>query len=228
MRNNDDVRIIIVAGGTGSRFGGDCPKQYCELAGRPVVMHTIEAFRRSVPRGEIVLVISESMQRLWNSLCEEHGFRSPRVVYGGSTRWESVKNGLDTLMGLTPSTVVLVHDAARPIVSADMVERVIDGARESDGAIPVVPVTDSLRVVGDGGSSAVDRGRFRAVQTPQGFPAMKLKEAYGQAYSATFTDDASVMESAGYDNLTLVDGDIRTMKITNPNDIKIAELILNS
>ncbi|MEE0978038.1 MAG: 2-C-methyl-D-erythritol 4-phosphate cytidylyltransferase [Muribaculaceae bacterium] len=228
MRNNDDVRIIIVAGGTGSRFGGDCPKQYCQLAGRPVVMHTIDAFRRGVPSGEIVLVISEAMQGLWDSLCEEHRFESPRVVYGGSTRWESVKNGLETLMGLTPSTVVLVHDAARPIVSDDMVERVIAGARESDGAIPVVAVTDSLRIVGEGGSSSVDRGRFRAVQTPQGFPAMKLKEAYGQAYSASFTDDASVMESAGYDNLTLVEGDIRTMKITNPNDIKIAELILNS
>lgn len=222
-----EVKVIIVAGGKGSRFGSDCPKQYCLLRHRPVLMTTIESFRSALPHADIVVVISREMQQLWESLCREHGFDSPVICYGGATRWESVKNGLEAIADASPDTVVLVHDAARPVVPAGVIDRVIKGAVASDGAIPVVPVTDSLRRLTADGSESVDRSLFRAVQTPQGFTFGKLEQAYALPYSPLFTDDASVMEAAGFVDMTLVEGDIRCMKITNPHDIEIAELMLS-
>ncbi|MDE7154375.1 MAG: 2-C-methyl-D-erythritol 4-phosphate cytidylyltransferase [Muribaculaceae bacterium] len=221
-----DVKVIIVAAGKGSRFGADCPKQFCFLNGRPVLMTSIDSFRSALPAAKIVTVISREMQSLWEDLCREHNFISPEICYGGATRWESVSNGLKLLEGSASEAVVLVHDAARPILPAGVIHRVINGATESDGAIPVVPVTDSLRMLTADGSQSVDRSLFRAVQTPQGFTYGKLAQAYNLPYSPLFTDDASVMEAAGFHNIVLVEGDIRCMKITNPHDIEIAELML--
>lgn len=221
-----DIKIIIVAAGKGCRFGSDCPKQYCLMGGRPVLMTTIDSFRKALPEAEIVVVISPEMQSLWDTLCGDFAFNSPRTVYGGATRWESVKNGLMCFEATNPDDVVLVHDAARPIVPAEMIRRVVDAAKKHDGAIPVVPVTDSLRMTTEEGSVSVDRSLYKAVQTPQGFQYWKLLKAYGQPYSPVFTDDASVMEKAGFGDMALVEGDLRTMKITNPNDIKIAEMML--
>ena len=222
----EQVKVIIVAAGTGSRFGADCPKQYCLMNGRPVLMTTIDSLRAALPEAEIIVVISDKMQDFWESLCEQYGYKSPRIVFGGATRWESVRNGLSALCPAHQDAVVLVHDAARPLVPSDMIRRVVDGAADSDGAVPVIPVTDSLRKVIPGGSESVERSLYKAVQTPQGFPYGKLLSAYRQPYSPLFTDDASVMESAGYKDIKLVDGDRRAMKITNPDDIKIAELML--
>ena len=222
----NDVKVIIVAAGKGSRFGADCPKQYCLMNGRPVLMTNIDSFLNALPEAEIIVVVSPEMHPFWNTLCEEYGYYSPRIAYGGATRWESVRNGLAQIASCCSSTIVLVHDAARPIVPQEMISNVVEGARVADGAIPVVPVTDSLRELTEDGSVSVDRTLFRAVQTPQGFPLGKLAEAYSRPYSPLFTDDASVMESAGYSNIILVEGDRRTMKITNPYDIKIAELML--
>lgn len=219
------VRVIIVAAGRGSRFGSDLPKQYCLLAGKPVLMRTVEAFRRALPYAEILLVISKEMEALWIDLCREHGFSSPRLVYGGATRWESVKLAVEAI-NPDDADIVMVHDGARPIVSADMVGRLLSEMEHSAAAIPVVPVTDSLRIVMDGGSQAIDRAPLRAVQTPQAFAGSAIKQMYALPYSPMFTDDASVYEAAGFGSPALVPGSPSNLKITHPTDLAIAAALI--
>lgn len=219
---------IIVAGGTGSRFGADVPKQFCLLNGRPVLMHTIERLRESAPGSGIVLAINADYIDLWRSQCSEHGFDSPTIVAGGRTRWESVSRALAAVPA--EARVIAVHDAARPFVTAPVMHRLADAiAAGAQGAIPTVALTDSIRRLdGEARSHSVDRSQYRAVQTPQMFDAALLRKAYKAPYQSTFTDDASVMESAGYMHLTLVEGDPRNIKITHPADIDIASIYLCS
>lgn len=225
MKRN--ITNIIVAAGRGSRFGADRPKQFCMLESRPVLMHTIERLRDALPDSDIIVVINRDMESLWKELCAEYQFISPTIVYGGNSRWQSVKNALSTIAN-ADDRIVTVHDGARPIISSEMIHRIIRGVEDADGVIPVVPVTDSLRHVNtDGSSEAIDRSDFRAVQTPQAFRADRLIDAYSMPYSPSFTDDASVMEAAGYCNIRLVDGDTRNIKITNPADLEIASILLH-
>lgn len=222
------IYIIVVAAGTGSRFGSDVPKQFCLLDGRPVLMHTIDAFRKAIPAAGMTVIISAQERQRWDSLCDEYGFESPAIAYGGATRWESVKRGLESIPSSVPAgAVVLIHDGARPLVDAATIKRVAGASINTDGAIPAIPVSDSLRRLTDDGvrSEAVDRSDFRAVQTPQGFALWRLREAYTLPYEDTFTDDASVMAAAGFANIVLVEGSPDNIKITNPRDIAIAEAI---
>lgn len=214
---------IIVAAGSGSRFGAALPKQYCLMNGRPVLMHTIENMRVALPDSHIVLVLNKDFVDYWAELCEQYSFVSPRVVVGGDSRWQSVKNAVDTIP--REAEVITVHDGARPIVDRMMVERLIAALDGAPGAIPVVSVTDSLRRVNEQGSAPVDRSQYKAVQTPQAFHADKLVEAYSLPFNPTFTDDASVMAALGND-VALVEGDTYNIKITNPLDIEIAQLYL--
>jgi 2-C-methyl-D-erythritol 4-phosphate cytidylyltransferase len=217
------IHTIIVAAGTGSRFGADMPKQFCNMLGRPVLMHTIDAIRMATD-GDITLVLSHDMREFWAQLCEEHKFVSPTVVDGGATRWHSVKNAVDTLAEPAPD-IVLVHDGARPIVDGAMVQRLVTTAAEKGAAIPVIAVTDSLRVLPEKNANigaAVDRSLYRAVQTPQAFKTEILVKAYRQQYTPMFTDDASVVEMDG-NIVVMVEGDVHNIKITNPGDISIAE-----
>lgn len=214
---------IIVAAGSGSRFGAALPKQYCLMNGRPVLMHTIENMRVALPDSQIVLVLNKDFVDYWAELCEQYSFVSPRVVVGGDSRWQSVKNAVDTIP--REAEVITVHDGARPIVDRMMVERLIAALDDAPGAIPVVSVTDSLRRVNEQGSAPVDRSQYKAVQTPQAFHADKLVEAYSLPFNPTFTDDASVMAALGND-VALVEGDTYNIKITNPLDIEIAQLYL--
>lgn len=218
------IAVIIVAAGSGSRYGAALPKQFCLLEGRPVLMHTIDGLRRALPQARFVLVLSAAMTDYWQQLCDADGFASPPVVAGGATRWESVRNALPTV---ADSDIVLVHDGARPVVDAAMVARVVDGAVCAGAAIPVVTVTDSLRCRTPDGTRAVDRSRFVAVQTPQGFDTSVLEAAYAQPFSPAFTDDASVVEAYGHD-VTTVDGDVHNIKITNPGDIDVARIYMAS
>ncbi len=219
---------IIVAAGRGSRFGADRPKQFCMLGERPVLMHTIDRFRQALPDSQIILVLSKDMHPFWDELCETFCFSSPQIVYGGDSRWQSVKNAIDSIENITSDSIITIHDGARPLVNSAMIARVIAGVSECDGAIPVVPVTDSLRqVAADGTSAPIDRSSFRAVQTPQAFRAIHLTEAYALPFDDSFTDDASVMAAAGYTNIALVDGDTRNIKITNPSDIEIASILMH-
>jgi 2-C-methyl-D-erythritol 4-phosphate cytidylyltransferase len=192
----------------------------------PVLMHTIQAMRRALPSSSISIVLSPDSRQLWDDLCRQHHFDSPAIVDGGETRWHSVRNAIDAI----PSTfhgIILVHDGARPIAAPDMVRRVTDAAAQHAAAIPATPVTDSLRIIDDNGNSqAVERARYRAVQTPQAFDADILRQAYDLPFSSSFTDDASVVEALGQ-HVTIVDGDHRNIKITHSRDIDIAEIYLN-
>ena len=220
---------IIVAAGSGSRFGAPLPKQFCNLAdGRPVLMTTIERLRRADPEADMIVVLSEDMKDRWLDMCRACGFESPRIATGGATRWHSVRSALD-MVDTDSTDVITVHDGARPVVSREIVADVLAQVRNgSDGAIPAVAVTDSLRAVGpDGRSShAVDRTVFRAVQTPQAFRAASLIEAYRLDWRPEFTDDASVMEAAGFTDIVLTQGSPLNIKITHPGDIEIADLYL--
>lgn len=217
---------IIVAAGRGSRFGADRPKQFCNLCGRPVLMTTIDRIMECHASDDVLLVLSVDGMAIWKDLCETYRYSSPRIVLGGDSRWASVRNALAAIGG--DVEIVTVHDGARPLVTTAVVDRVVAAVDAGAyGAIPVVQVTDSLRMVcGDGDSKAVDRSVMRAVQTPQAFRVRELKEAYANPYEATYTDDASVMEAAGFKPLVLVDGDVDNIKITHSRDIAIASAII--
>lgn len=223
---SDSIYVIVVAAGCGSRFGSALPKQFCDLGGRPVLMHTIDRLRQALPEAGFIVVLNKGFIGFWEKSCEAHSFVSPRIVTGGETRWRSVKNALDEAVP-DDAGVVLVHDGARPVVDRRMVHRIVGAMSSCAGAVPVVPVNDSLRRLCDGGDSvAVDRNCLMAVQTPQAFDASILKEAYRQPYSVSFTDDASVVEAAGYSPIALVDGDPCNIKITNPRDLDVAAIYL--
>ena len=220
---------IIVAGGSGTRFGAQMPKQFIDLSGKPILMRTIEAFEEALGRGkhEIIVTLPADQMSLWHDLCERHAFAVlHRVVAGGQTRWHSVKNALDSISNAADVDVIAVHDGVRPLASVELIGRIFEAARRDGAAIPVVMLNDSVRQVDGDDSRALDRSSLRAVQTPQAFTAGLLLEAYSQPYEATFTDDASVVERAGH-RVTLVEGDPRNLKITRPMDLALAEYLLN-
>lgn len=221
------VSIIIVAAGSGARFGASIPKQFCLLGGRPVLMHTIDALRAASHDARLLLVLSPLEFERWSQLCHDYGFESPQVVSGGDSRAESVKNALDCI-DAGDDDIVMVHDGARPFPTKVIVEALTSVLADADGAIPVVPVTDSLRMIDDKGSRPADRSQYRAVQTPQAFRAALLKKAYDRNDLSAFTDDASLMESIDGCRLTLIDGNPTNIKITNPYDIAVAEAILKA
>ena len=217
---------IIVAGGSGTRFGAELPKQFLELGGRPVLMRTISAFGGGF--SDVIVTLPEGQMALWRELCERYGFAVPhRVVAGGETRWHSVKNALDSIGDISDVDIIAVHDGVRPLVTAEVISRTVDAARRDGAAIPVVMLNDSVRQVEKGASHALDRSTLRAVQTPQVFDARVLMAAYGQPFESTFTDDASVVERAGH-SVTLVEGDPQNLKITRPMDLALAEYLLNN
>lgn len=219
------VRVIIVAAGSGSRFGAGLPKQYCLLDGRPVLMRTIDAFRRAIPYADITIVINRDMEELWADLCHKCRFTSPSIAYGGSTRWESVKNAVQAISP-ADTDIIMVHDGARPIVEAEMVGRILQAMLTCEAAIPVVPVTDSLRIITADGSQAIDRAPLRAVQTPQAFRGAAIKAMYSLPYSPLFTDDASVYEASSRGALAIVPGSPSNLKITHPTDLLVAAALL--
>lgn len=223
------VYIIVVAGGSGRRFGTAMPKQYCRLGTMPVLCHTLTRLRHAVPGARIITVVSPDMRDFWLDMAKEHGIDPGMVTDGGTTRWESVKNAIDTLGDAPGDAIVLVHDGARPLVDADTVTGVIDAIAPGRSAVPVVPVTDSLRLVtADGTSRAVSRTDYRAVVTPQGFVLADLRRAYELPYDETFTDDASVMAAAGMTDTTLVESLPSNIKITNRGDLALASWYIDN
>ena len=215
---------IIVAGGSGTRFGAELPKQFLELGGKPVLMRTIEAFGDDAV--DVVVTLPADQMDFWREVCGRYAFAVPhRVVAGGKTRWHSVKNALDSIEGVADVDVIAVHDGVRPLATADLIHRVLEAARRDGAAIPVVTLNDSVRQVDGDASHALDRSSLRAVQTPQAFDARLLLEAYRQPFDPTFTDDASVVERAGH-GVTLVEGDPQNLKITRPMDLALAEYLL--
>lgn len=219
---------IIVAGGKGSRMNTALPKQFIDLCGRPVLMHTIDAFRSAVDDISIVLVLAEQEVERWNNLCRRNSFVSPEAIaYAGATRFHSVLNGL-SLIPSDADGLVAVHDGVRPLVSADMIRRSFDEAESHGAAVPVIPVVDSVRkVLTDGDSISLTRSELRAVQTPQTFSLSLLRQAYSQPFSEHFTDDASVVEASGA-KVALYSGEISNIKITHPIDLLIAQYYIDN
>ncbi len=217
--------VIIVAGGKGLRMGGDIPKQFLPVNGKPVLMRTIERFRDYSPDLGIILVLPRAQQEYWRELCREHGFQAAYTIAdGGETRFHSVRNGL-SLIPDSEQGVVGVHDGVRPFVSTEVIDRCYEAARRSGAAIPVTPVVETLRyVAGSEVGRNVVRSDYRLVQTPQTFDIQLLKRAYAQEYTEAFTDDASVVEAVGV-SVEMVEGNRENIKITTPFDMTVAEAL---
>jgi hypothetical protein len=220
--------VVIVAGGKGLRMGGDVPKQFLLLGGKPVLMRTIERFHAFDAQLQIILVLPPNQQGYWHELCLAHHFKLPYLLAdGGATRFESVRNGL-ALIPNDAQGVVAVHDGVRPMVSVKVIERCFAMACKAQAVIPVTPVVETLRqIMPDGVSQTVNRDAYRLVQTPQTFDLQLLKQAYQQPYSTAFTDDASVVEALGM-QITMVEGNKENIKITTPFDLDVCERLLHS
>lgn len=220
--------VVIVAGGKGLRMGGDVPKQFLLLGGKPVLMRTIERFHAFDAQLQIILVLPPDQQGYWHELCLAHHFKLPYLLAdGGATRFESVRNGL-ALIPNDAQGVVAVHDGVRPMVSVKVIERCFAMACKAQAVIPVTPVVETLRqIMPDGVSQTVNRDAYRLVQTPQTFDLQLLKQAYQQPYSTAFTDDASVVEALGM-QITMVEGNKENIKITTPFDLDVCERLLHS
>ena len=215
--------VIIVAGGKGLRMGADLPKQFLPIGGKPVLMHTLEAFHKADAAMRLILVLPQSQQTYWKSLCEEYAFSIPhQVADGGETRFHSVKNGLALV---DEAGLVGVHDGVRPFASIEVIRRCYAEAARYKAVVPVIDVVETIRMVQGDDSQTVDRNLYKLGQTPQVFDVALLKQAYHQSYIPGFTDDASVGEAYG-GKIHLTEGNRENIKITTPFDLKIAETIL--
>lgn len=217
--------VIVVAGGSGTRMKSVVPKQFLELAGKPILMHTLERFVMFDPAIKVILVLPEAHQSTWKELCVLHAFTLKHsVVNGGETRFHSVKNGLNSISG---GGIVAVHDGVRPLVSIATIARCFDETKKKGNAIPCIPVHETVRQIEGDGSKLVDRSALRLVQTPQVFKVHQLQQAYNQEYQSFFTDDASVLENKG-EKIHLVEGNRENIKITEPADLILAKSVIEA
>jgi 2-C-methyl-D-erythritol 4-phosphate cytidylyltransferase len=216
---------LIVAGGSGSRMKTFELKQFIPVAGKPLLMHTLERFIHYDPAIPVILVLPGSHHDHWKELCEISGFTIPHILAeGGKTRFHSVQNGLSCIHG---EGIVFIHDGVRPFVTSETLQRCYDTAMKTGNAIPVVPVSESIRQVGKKGNFPVNRDNYVLIQTPQTFRISLIKSAYQCEYSPEFTDDASVLEKAG-ETIHLVEGNRENIKITWPEDLIFARSLLES
>ncbi|MCK9303816.1 MAG: 2-C-methyl-D-erythritol 4-phosphate cytidylyltransferase [Bacteroidales bacterium] len=216
---------IIVAGGTGSRFGGEIPKQFCLINDKPVLWYSVKPFLALTFPVEIIIVLPAQYTEYWQEQCLTKGINfSHKVVAGGITRFHSVKNALRYV---EEDGVVAVHDGVRPLITVPFLEYLYGMAEEKGAVIPVVLPSDSLRRVENSSSRRVDRSNYRMVQTPQLFSSRILLDAYEQAYLTDFTDDATVVQYAG-NEIFLAEGLTRNIKITCKEDLEIAERVISA
>ncbi|MHC1777272.1 MAG: 2-C-methyl-D-erythritol 4-phosphate cytidylyltransferase [Lentimicrobium sp.] len=216
---------IIVAGGSGSRMGSVIPKQFILIAGKPLLMHTIEKFANQVPGVNIIIALPGLFIQLWLDLCKEFAFSiAHSVVTGGKSRAGSVKNSLDGI--IEKEALVAVHDGVRPFINKETIETGFRLASEYGAAIPVLEMNDSVRMVDNGLNHPVERNKLRSVQTPQCFRLSLLREAYKISGIESFTDDASLVESLGH-KIHLFEGNKENIKITTTFDLLVAEAIIS-
>ncbi|WP_342647863.1 2-C-methyl-D-erythritol 4-phosphate cytidylyltransferase [Mucilaginibacter sp. CSA2-8R] len=220
-----ETYAIIVAGGSGTRMQSVVPKQFLLLNGLPVLMHTLLAFYNAPSKPQLIVVLPDAFHQYWQELCVKHHFTvEHQLISGGPTRFHSVKNGLS----LVPNdALVAVHDAVRPLVSAEVIEAAYKQAMSQGAVIVAVKSRDSVRQVKAAYNQSLLRHEIYLVQTPQTFKADLLKQAYEHHYQESFTDDASVAEHAGF-AIHITEGDYQNFKITFPEDIAIAELLLKA
>ncbi|NMM49552.1 2-C-methyl-D-erythritol 4-phosphate cytidylyltransferase [Marinigracilibium pacificum] len=220
--------VIIVAGGSGSRMRSDVPKQFLKLKGKPVLMHTIERFYKAFDNDlEIVVVLPQAQHNYWKSLCVEFEFNiSHKIVSGGVTRMNSVENGL---MAIGEDGIVAIHDGVRPMINEKVIKEAFSSAEVYGSGVVCVYPKDSLRVIKNHESlltQSVNRAEYLIVQTPQVFRVEQIKSAFKSASNYEFTDDASVYENTGK-AINIVIGDYDNIKITTPEDMLLAEALLN-
>jgi 2-C-methyl-D-erythritol 4-phosphate cytidylyltransferase len=213
---------IIVAGGSGARMQAEAPKQFMLLNKKPVILYSIEAFYNYSSEIKLILVLHPDYIRIWDKICVDLRVNIPHhVVLGGSTRFQSVKNGLSAI---DSEGLVAIHDAARPLINTSFVEKLFVEAEKFGSSIPGIAVNDTIRQFDGEASFQLDRSTLRAMQTPQVFKISELQTAYRQTYTELFTDDASVMQAAGMP-LHFSDGLPANIKITFLQDITIAEAL---
>jgi 2-C-methyl-D-erythritol 4-phosphate cytidylyltransferase len=201
------------------------PKQFLELLGLPVLMHTLNAFYRYSENITVILVLPEDDMPLWGELCRQYRFNQKVIlVKGGETRFQSVKNGLEKIQG---EGIVAIHDGVRPLISSDIIGASFRLAAVHESAVAAVRLKESIRMTDQDNTKAVDRSRFRLIQTPQTFKVSLIKKAYELKEDPSLTDDASVAERAGH-TISLFEGSYENVKITTPEDMIIAEALLKS
>lgn len=215
---------VIVAGGSGNRMQSEIPKQFLILHQQPVLMHTISAFSKSKYQPDILVVLNIHQHQTWENLCSLYNFTIPhKVISGGTERFYSVQNAIKEIKG---ESVVAVHDAVRPLTSIQLIDESYKIATEKGNAIAAITATDSIRQVTEQTNTILNREEIRLIQTPQTFNYNQLKKAYQQNFRNSFTDDASVIEYAGYP-INLIEGERHNIKITYPIDLEFAEILLS-
>src|SRR5690606_6317704 len=213
----------IVAGGKGTRIQQSIPKQFIELQGLPILMHTMNAFFRYSKTINVVLVLPEGDIETWRALCAKHNFTQPYVLAtGGETRFQSVKNGLQAIKD---EGLVAIHDGVRPLVNEDLIGASFRLAAVHQSAVASVRLKESIRTTDQERTKALDRSRFRLIQTPQTFNIDLIKKAYEIKEDPSLTDDASVAERAGH-IISLFEGSYENIKITTPEDLIVADALL--
>jgi len=214
---------LIVAGGKGTRINSDLPKQFLELNGLPILMHTINAFYRYSLDIHIILVLPEDDFSTWEALCKKYEFHKTLILQeGGDTRFQSVKNGLKKIEG---EGLVAIHDGVRPLISEDIIGASFRLAAVHHSAVAAVRLKESIRITDQSNTKAMDRSRFRLIQTPQTFLVSLIKKSYEIKEDPTLTDDASVAERSGH-VISLFEGSYTNIKITTPDDLVMAEALL--
>jgi len=214
---------ILVAGGNGNRMNAGMPKQFLLLADKPLLMHTLERFHAADPSVELIVVLPAEEIKTWKSLCVQYACAIPHhVSEGGTTRFQSVKNGLAHVM---EKSIVAVHDGVRPFAGSALISRCFSEAEKHGNAVPFIPLDDSIRKVNGDANETADRNSFVIIQTPQCFDSEILKEVYKTDHQNMFTDDASVAEFYGI-KIHLTEGEKENIKITFPADLLFGEAIL--
>ena len=217
--------VIIAAGGIGTRMKSSIPKQYLSVNDVPIIIHTINKFQLAIPGIKIVVILPSSRINSWEEFCAEHKFVfNHRICTGGETRFHSICNGLEMISG---NALVAIHDAVRPLVSIALIQEVFKQAETNGNAIPAIKMDQSIRVIENGENKAIDRNKYRIIQTPQCFHADMLKKAYQLKYDESFTDDAVVVERTGI-KIHLIEGENNNIKITTQQDMLIAETLIAS
>lgn len=216
---------IIVAGGKGTRIKSALPKQFLELNGLPILMHTINAFQRYSKNIIVILVLPEDDFNTWQTLCTKHNFNAKLILQkGGDTRFQSVRNGLEKIEGVG---LVAIHDGVRPLVSEDIIGASYRLAAVHKSAVAAVRLKESIRMTDQDNTKAVDRSKFRLIQTPQTFEVALIKKAYQIKDDPGLTDDASVAERSGH-TISLFEGSYENIKITTPEDLIVAKALLDA
>jgi 2-C-methyl-D-erythritol 4-phosphate cytidylyltransferase len=222
---NQPEYALIVAGGKGTRIKSTIPKQFIELNGLPILLHTIHAFFRYSEKIKVILVLPKDDFRTWEEIVKKYKFDKPVVLQeGGDSRFQSVKKGLEKIQG---DGLVAIHDGVRPLVSQDIIGASFRLAAEHKSAVAAVRLKESIRMTDQDNTKAVDRSRFRLIQTPQTFQVQLIKNAYDTKEDDTLTDDASVAERAGH-SISLFEGSYRNIKITTEEDLVVAEALLKN